>query len=57
MGIDTTTPGSLVTMEVFDLCRRPIYTEFPFILLSQFLIFLNWILLLYLVSAVWLFHR
>ena len=37
--------------------HRPIYTEFPFILLSQFLIFPNWILLLYLVSAVWLFHR
>jgi protein-S-isoprenylcysteine O-methyltransferase Ste14 len=57
VGIDTTTPGSLVTTGVFAFSRNPIYTAFAFILLGEFLIFPNWILLLYLVAAVWLFHR
>ena len=55
--IDTTTPGSMVTTGVFARSRNPIYTAFAFILLGEFLIFPNWILLLYLVAAVWLFHR
>jgi protein-S-isoprenylcysteine O-methyltransferase Ste14 len=57
VGIDTTTPGGLVTSGVFAFSRNPIYTAFAFILLGEFLIFPNWILLLYLVAAVWLFHR
>ena len=57
VGIDTTTPGSLVTTGVFAFSRNPIYTAFVFILLGEFLIIPNWILLLYLVAAVWLFHR
>jgi protein-S-isoprenylcysteine O-methyltransferase Ste14 len=57
VGIDTTTPGSLVTTGVFTLSRNPIYTAFGFILLGEFLIFPNWILLFFLVAAVWLFHR
>ena len=57
VGIDTTTPGSLVTTGVFAFSRNPIYTAFAFILLGEFLIFPNWILLLFLVAAVWLFHR
>ena len=57
VGIDTTTPGSLVTTGVFAFSRNPIYTAFAFILLGEFLIFPNWILLLYTVAAVWLFHR
>ncbi len=57
VGIDTTTPGSLVTTGVFAISRNPIYTAFAFILLGEFLIFPNWVLLLYLCAAVWLFHR
>lgn len=57
VGIDTTAPGGLVTTGVFAFSRNPIYTAFAFILLGEFLIFPNWILLLDLFAAVWLFHR
>jgi protein-S-isoprenylcysteine O-methyltransferase Ste14 len=46
-----------VTTGVFTFSRNRIYTAFAFILLGEFLIFPNWILLLYLVAALWLFHR
>jgi protein-S-isoprenylcysteine O-methyltransferase Ste14 len=57
VGIDTTTPGSLVTTGLFAFSRNPIYTAFAFILLGEFLIFPNWILLLYLVAALRFFHH
>jgi protein-S-isoprenylcysteine O-methyltransferase Ste14 len=57
VGIDTTTPGTLVTTGVFAFSRNPIYTAFALILLGEFLIFPNWILLLYLVAALWFFYR
>ena len=37
--------------------RNPIYVAFAVVLLGQCLIFSNWILLVYLGAAVWLFHR
>ena len=57
MGIDTDHPNQLVTTGAFAHSRNPIYVAFAFILLGQFLIFSNWILLLYLGAAIWLFHR
>jgi protein-S-isoprenylcysteine O-methyltransferase Ste14 len=57
VGIDTEHPDQLVTTGVFAYSRNPIYVAFAFILLGQFLIFSNWILLIYLAAAVWLFHR
>jgi protein-S-isoprenylcysteine O-methyltransferase Ste14 len=57
VGIDTERPDKLVTTGVFAYSRNPIYAAFWMILLGQFLIFSNWILLLYLVGAAWLFHR
>ena len=57
VGIDTEHPDKLITSGVFAFSRNPIYVAFAFILLGQFLIFSNWMLLLFLGAAVWLFHR
>jgi protein-S-isoprenylcysteine O-methyltransferase Ste14 len=57
VGIDSDQPDKLVTNGAFAYSRNPIYVAFGIILLGQFLIFSNWILLIYLVAAIWLFHR
>jgi protein-S-isoprenylcysteine O-methyltransferase Ste14 len=57
VGIDTEHPDKLITSGVFGLSRNPIYVAFAFILLGQFLIFSNWILLVYVAAGVWLFNR
>jgi protein-S-isoprenylcysteine O-methyltransferase Ste14 len=57
VGIDTEHPDRLVTGGVFAFSRNPIYVAFALILLGQFLLFSNWILLVFLVAGVWLFHR
>lgn len=57
VGIDENQPDKLVTDGIFAYSRNPIYVAFALILLGQFLIFPNWVLLLYLGGAVWLFHR
>jgi len=57
VGIDTENPDKLITSGVFAVSRNPIYVGFGFILLGQFLIFPNWILLLYVLAGCWLFNR
>jgi protein-S-isoprenylcysteine O-methyltransferase Ste14 len=57
VGIDTEHPDKLITTGIFAFTRNPIYVAFAFILLGQFLIFPNWILLAFLAAGVWLFHR
>jgi protein-S-isoprenylcysteine O-methyltransferase Ste14 len=57
VGIDTEHPDKLVTTGVFAYSRNPIYLALGLVLVGQFLIFSNWILLVYLIAAVWLFHR
>ena len=57
VGIDIDQPTDLVTNGVFAISRNPIYVGFWFVLLGQFLIFSNWILLIYMGAATWLFHR
>jgi len=57
VGIDTDHADKLVTSGVFAYSRNPIYVGFAIILTGQFLIFSNWILLIYLLAAIWLFHR
>lgn len=57
VGIDTNNPDRLVTDGIFALSRNPIYVAFGVVLIGQFLIFPNWILLAYLAAAGWLFNR
>jgi protein-S-isoprenylcysteine O-methyltransferase Ste14 len=57
IGIDTEHPNKLITSGVFAFSRNPIYVAFAFVLLGQFLVFSNWIVLVYMGAAVWLFHR
>lgn len=57
VGIDIEHPDKLVTSGIFAFSRNPIYVAFASILLGQFLIFPNWILLVYLCAGIWLFHR
>jgi len=47
----------LVTTGVFAMSRNLIYVAFWLVLLGQFLLFSNWILLVYLAAVTWLFHR
>jgi protein-S-isoprenylcysteine O-methyltransferase Ste14 len=57
VGIDQDQPDKLVTTGIFAYSRNPIYVAFGFVLLGQFLLFSNWILLVYVIAAAWLFHR
>jgi protein-S-isoprenylcysteine O-methyltransferase Ste14 len=57
VGIDTEHPDKLITTGIFAFSRNPIYTAFALVLLGQFLIFPNWIILLYTFGGIWLFHR
>jgi len=57
VGIDTEHPDKLITSGVFAFSRNPIYVAFACVLLGQFLIFPNWVLLVYLIAGVLLFHR
>jgi len=57
VGINVDHSGRLVTTGVFAFSRNPIYVAFAVVLLGQFLVFPNWILLVYLLVGIWLFHR
>ena len=57
VGIDTDQPDKLVKAGAFALSRNPIYVAIWIVLLGQFLVFPNWILLVYLGGAAWLLHR
>jgi len=57
VGIDQDHSDKLITTGVFAFSRNPIYVAFGLVLLGQFLVFSNWILLVYMVAGIWLFHR
>lgn len=57
VGIDTDNPGKLITSGVFARTRNPIYVGFALVLLGEFLIWPNWILLIYMLAGAALFHR
>ncbi len=57
VGIDVERPDALITDGVFAVTRNPIYVAFVLVLAGQFLVFSNWILLVYLAAGIWLIHR
>ena len=57
VGIDTDRPDRLVTTGVFAFSRNPIYVAFGLILLGEFFVFPNPVLLFYAGLGAWLFHR
>jgi protein-S-isoprenylcysteine O-methyltransferase Ste14 len=57
VGIDTELAGTLITNGIFSFTRNLIYVGFGFFILGQFLVFSNWILLVYITTSFWLFHR
>jgi protein-S-isoprenylcysteine O-methyltransferase Ste14 len=57
VGIDNDRPDELITNGTFAFSRNPIYVAFAVILIGEFLILPNWITLIYVLAATWLFHR
>jgi protein-S-isoprenylcysteine O-methyltransferase Ste14 len=57
IGIDAERPDSLITDGIFGFSRNPIYVAFAIILIGEFMIFPNWLTLIDLGAATWLFHR
>jgi protein-S-isoprenylcysteine O-methyltransferase Ste14 len=57
IGIDTDRPDTLITSGIFAYSRNPIYIAFAFVLIGEFLIFPNWILLLYVAGFLALVQR
>lgn len=57
VGIDADHPDRLITDGVFAFSRNPTYVAFAIILIGEFLILPNWITLIYIIAATWLFHR
>jgi protein-S-isoprenylcysteine O-methyltransferase Ste14 len=57
VGIDNQQPGSLITSGVFAFSRNPIYVAFGCVLLGEFLIQPELLLLIYLAAGIVLFHR
>jgi protein-S-isoprenylcysteine O-methyltransferase Ste14 len=52
-----TTPTGSLQQASLRFLAIPSYVAFRIIMLGQFLIFTNWLLLVYLGAATWLFHR
>lgn len=57
VGIDVNHADELITTGVFAFSRNPIYVSFGLVLVGQFLIFSSWILFVYMVVGIFLFHR
>jgi protein-S-isoprenylcysteine O-methyltransferase Ste14 len=57
VGIDVDQPDKLVTTGIFAISRNPIYVGFALVLVGQFLLFPNWVPLVYLAAGLLLFHR
>jgi protein-S-isoprenylcysteine O-methyltransferase Ste14 len=57
VGLAENTSQGLVTTGAFAVSRNPIYVAFAMTMIGQFLVFSSWILLIYIVAAILLFHR
>ncbi len=57
VGIDLNHSDELITTGIFAYSRNPIYVSFGIILIGQFFIYPNWIMLIYFAAGILLFHR
>jgi len=57
VGIDTNTPGTLISEGAFSISRNPLYLAFFMMLAGVFLIFPTWIFFVYFVAGLWLIDR
>ena len=57
VGVDIDHPDELVTTGIFSVSRNPIYVGGALVLTGEFLVFPNWVPLLYLAGGLALFHR
>ena len=57
VGIDTDHADKLITTGIFAFSRNPIYVAFSLVLLGQFLVYSNWIMLIYLAAGASLLPR
>lgn len=57
VGLDEDHPGELVTTGAFSISRNPIYTAFGLVLIGEFLIIPNWVILIYVFTGIWLLNR
>jgi len=57
IGIDAAQPDELIVDGVFAWSRNPIYVAFGMVLTGEFLIFPNWITLVYFIAGSALVHR
>ena len=57
VGIDQDNPDRLITTGIFAFSRNPIYVAFACVLIGEFLVFPNWVTLIYVAAATALFHR
>jgi protein-S-isoprenylcysteine O-methyltransferase Ste14 len=57
VGIDVDHGDKLITTGVFAFSRNPIYVSFGLVLIGQFLVFSGWILFVYIIGGILLFHR
>jgi protein-S-isoprenylcysteine O-methyltransferase Ste14 len=57
VGIDENVSNGLITTGVFAFSRNPVYTAFGLVLFGQFFVYSSWILLVYIIAGIWLFHR
>ncbi len=57
VGIDAEHPDKLITTGIFAITRNPIYVAFGLVLLGQFLLFPNWVTLIFLVCGAVVIHR
>ncbi|MBP9501206.1 MAG: isoprenylcysteine carboxylmethyltransferase family protein [Candidatus Promineofilum sp.] len=57
VGIDADQPDKLITTGIFAVSRNPIYVGFISVLIGQFLVFPNWVPLIYLLAGAWLINR
>lgn len=57
VGLVDNAQQGLITNGSFAISRNPIYVSFTFLLIGEFLVFGNWIFLVYILIGIWTFNR